>query len=772
MAGRLDLSFLYQTRTILRVSKRAPSSVLRSVSTQQHRDASAEDGQKGRPKDSFVRGKVHEANWSPMVSKGDETSSGTTNNSTITATERRAFETILRFAPKQNQAKVAKRPSPYAEAADTDIENILKIFTSSVRNHQAEKDVPQPEGKSDSEVAVGVAGVEKAPVVSKERGKAPLSTPVQDNDQFNRSFKPFTTEEPEFQASEQAPVVSRARGKAPVSTPVQDSDRSNRQSKTFTTEEPEFQASEQVQADMQTTQRREPQRNGQVRLSSGRLLSKKLPIPRRVAKSMLSEKPPVKTEIGMQPEQWTPFTLRSALKLGTGDVPYDWSAAAAKKRANEPNATTETSNVNQQEAPHTAPALEEEEVGSTIAAAPIEEESTLRRSGSAPAPASHVTPAPIKVREPEPEPSKHEGIFRQPLSDTATLNITSIFGPGPGPESFKQQDILEQSLSDTAIPSFPSRQLDDSIQQALRQRMHSISEDLYAATSSTSKRGDMAVWEVIEMQIFPMAKNLQPQSTGQSPRTEREPPFGGISKFTFSREKSDDPRQLIEAAERERQVGVPTSTSSSNPSPAVVDLPATATTEASNDTGIGSSAPASTKTPVTPLIPETPAMSQKERTILQHAYPASLLLALRLYITHFPTSPYPFLLLPRIRSLGTTSYVLGASPEFYNSLMSLVWMVRSSLREVDALLGEMERGGVEMDEGTYAVLRGIEEERARDLEDEQKSVSKNAEKRESCIKGSRGASFWKRQQMWFPRVLNWVDVIAGRLAAKERLDLN
>jgi hypothetical protein len=293
--------------------------------------------------------------------------------------------------------------------------------------------------------------------------------------------------------------------------------------------------------------------------------------------------------------------------------------------------------------------------------------------------------------------------------------------------------------------------------------MHSLSAALSAAATSTTHRGDTAMWEVVEAQIFSLAKHFQPH-IAQQPRNEGRP-FGGISKFTFSREKPENPIQMIEAAERtHRTTKTPVSVS------------ATATGSASqvpNGTSI-----TKTHTDDTPIpLPTEPALSHHDLQILQHVYPASLLLALRLYITHFPSSPYAFLLLPRIRALGTTSYVLGASPQFYNSLMSLVWLVRSSLREVDGLLGEMERGGVEMDEGTYAVLGAIEEARTADFEREKRTEGladvEGTVTVDADADATRGASWWKRQEqmLFFPRILDWLDVIAGRLAAKERASL-
>ncbi|KIW89489.1 uncharacterized protein Z519_09645 [Cladophialophora bantiana CBS 173.52] len=565
MAARIELPFLYHTRTILRLPKRARLSCPRFVSTQGDSDAPIEDGKPplSSEEESFLKAKARSVSRSPIAPRSASKNAETTISSTITASERRAFETILRFAPKQTEPASSKRRSPYADAADTDIENILEIFTSSIRSHQSARDNAQLAQKLDSDVADQEAGIEP----------------------------------PDVQTS-----TERAQTTRPVLRPTE-------------------------QSILQPTQHHEPESIAQPGFN------------------------------------------------------------AAQERG-----------------------------GSSGAPVQAKAPSTVERIGTEATEVKDLS-GPL--------------IRRQHL-------ISAIQ---------EQRDILEQSLAETAIPSRPFGQLEESIQHAVRERMHSISQALQEAAHSKDERGDIAMWEVCESQIFSMARDLQPQSSQQSRHREQRPIYGGIRKFTFTREKSDDPRQLIEAAERLLRVSSPT------PS-----------TNHADDTSIEPK-PSITQHTTTPST-----LSTTQLAILQHTYPASLLLALRLYISLYPSSPHPLLLLPRIRSLGTTSYVLGASPQFYNSLMSLVWLTRSSLREVDGLLAEMERGGVEMDEGTYAVLGRIEEERAVDLAAERgRERQRQRDKAQESL-GSRGAAWWRRQEqmLWFPRILDWLDVVAGRLAARER----
>jgi Mtf2 family len=138
--------------------------------------------------------------------------------------------------------------------------------------------------------------------------------------------------------------------------------------------------------------------------------------------------------------------------------------------------------------------------------------------------------------------------------------------------------------------------------------------------------------------------------------------------------------------------------------------------------------------------------------IISRLYPAALLLAFRLLRTQFPTSPLALALLPQIRSLGPTSYVLGASTEFYNALIELRWDVYSDLQGIDRLLMEMERSGVEFDLGIWDILVKIGGERFTDLHD--------------ADGGTRGSVFWERPSNvgWFQKVaVEWKMVVAGRL---------
>jgi hypothetical protein len=101
--------------------------------------------------------------------------------------------------------------------------------------------------------------------------------------------------------------------------------------------------------------------------------------------------------------------------------------------------------------------------------------------------------------------------------------------------------------------------------------------------------------------------------------------------------------------------------------------------------------------------------------VLSRLYPASLLLALRQLAKHHPLSPHTHRVLPHTRALGPSSYVLGATAPFYNTILLLRWNVYGSLSELCDILDEMQRAAIDADRGTYHFLTDLADERARDL---------------------------------------------------------
>lgn len=89
-------------------------------------------------------------------------------------------------------------------------------------------------------------------------------------------------------------------------------------------------------------------------------------------------------------------------------------------------------------------------------------------------------------------------------------------------------------------------------------------------------------------------------------------------------------------------------------------------------------------------------------------YPSYLLLGLRLLDRSFAKpSPLTLSVLPKIKSLGLISQVLGASTQLYNELMIILWYRRDDFRGVVDLLKEMEQSGLDWDEETLSIVEDI-----------------------------------------------------------------
>jgi hypothetical protein len=70
-------------------------------------------------------------------------------------------------------------------------------------------------------------------------------------------------------------------------------------------------------------------------------------------------------------------------------------------------------------------------------------------------------------------------------------------------------------------------------------------------------------------------------------------------------------------------------------------------------------------------------------------------------------SPLALNILPRVQSLGLSSFILGVSTAFYNELISIYWTMYADLDAIIPLFDEMEYGGLASDRDTLRVLDNI-----------------------------------------------------------------
>ncbi|RAL60667.1 hypothetical protein DID88_009985 [Monilinia fructigena] len=89
-------------------------------------------------------------------------------------------------------------------------------------------------------------------------------------------------------------------------------------------------------------------------------------------------------------------------------------------------------------------------------------------------------------------------------------------------------------------------------------------------------------------------------------------------------------------------------------------------------------------------------------------YPSYLLLGLRLLDRGYSRpSQLSLSILPRIKSFGLLSHVLGASTPLYNELLRISWLRYDDFRTCIDLLEEMEHAGLEFDSETLGIVTDI-----------------------------------------------------------------
>ncbi|KAJ4398555.1 hypothetical protein N0V91_010128 [Didymella pomorum] len=106
--------------------------------------------------------------------------------------------------------------------------------------------------------------------------------------------------------------------------------------------------------------------------------------------------------------------------------------------------------------------------------------------------------------------------------------------------------------------------------------------------------------------------------------------------------------------------------------------------------------------------PATPAPTDPK--ILFANYPHHLLTALTTLRTTFPASQLPQSLLPTIKSLGRSSYALGATTALYTHLIRTAWLQQSSYALITSLLSDMHNGAIEFSPEVLEVLDAVVKE--------------------------------------------------------------
>ncbi|KAI9049403.1 hypothetical protein LZ554_006437 [Drepanopeziza brunnea f. sp. 'monogermtubi'] len=109
-----------------------------------------------------------------------------------------------------------------------------------------------------------------------------------------------------------------------------------------------------------------------------------------------------------------------------------------------------------------------------------------------------------------------------------------------------------------------------------------------------------------------------------------------------------------------------------------------------------------------PAVPKGPLDGVSPLALYGPLYPSYLLFGLRLLDRSFAKpSPLALSILPKIKSLGFISHVLGASTQLYNELLRIYRYRYDDFRGMLDLLSEMEDAALDFDEDTYKIVRDI-----------------------------------------------------------------
>ncbi|KAH9890741.1 hypothetical protein F4778DRAFT_752088 [Xylariomycetidae sp. FL2044] len=197
---------------------------------------------------------------------------------------------------------------------------------------------------------------------------------------------------------------------------------------------------------------------------------------------------------------------------------------------------------------------------------------------------------------------------------------------------------------------------------------------------------DFELWDVLEKEVFTMPDKL---GIAQNPETTAD----------------GEEEEMIEkgsAKKKTKKKQKPTIPSNESQSIHGEEAEEAAVTHGANDAIVSQAAPDAV---VEGDDASAPSTSKLSLYIHGPLYPAYLLLALRRLDTAFRApSPLTFSLLPRIKELGLSSYILGVSTLFYNDLLEIYWKRRGDIGAMLDLLEEMRQCGLHFDKHTASVL--------------------------------------------------------------------
>ncbi|KAF2477859.1 uncharacterized protein BDR25DRAFT_299628 [Lindgomyces ingoldianus] len=260
-------------------------------------------------------------------------------------------------------------------------------------------------------------------------------------------------------------------------------------------------------------------------------------------------------------------------------------------------------------------------------------------------------------------------------ADTAGSDLDSVFdavlaGIPPGSSTqrsrprkpFENLETLAKSILKPEVEEVKGKSREQALEEAARIKSIREEEKKRVVELLDRVQTDREIWEVLQREVFDMIKKLD---------------LDGLNASIAPKKKHVKKAKPVLEAEHSGTIF-----ESLNPNPT---------------TGIA--------TPLQP--PSRQNVAEIDPRILFPNYPTLLIYAVHLLRRHFPSSPLPLTILPTIKSLGRSSYALGATTALYNLLIRTAWLQHSSYDYIDELLTDMDNGGIEFDLGTLDLLNKI-----------------------------------------------------------------
>lgn len=302
-------------------------------------------------------------------------------------------------------------------------------------------------------------------------------------------------------------------------------------------------------------------------------------------------------------------------------------------------------------------------------------------------------------------------VSRPSLQELDINNILSLFASSSLTEA-NETENYQPKISQDEVTSFqpvrPHR-----IRAAAFDSLQDIAKSIRSSVLSTTTPPDHALWRKIEAKVFPLISILQSPVLRPS-----------LLSQTAAR---NEPFRPLTVEDITSTLSNPRFRTSNK-----LDLNA-----------------------LTNIEPDIPVLS-----FITIFYPAATLLALRTYAAYLPTSAFALALLPKIKELGPTSYLLAGNTHFFNTLIQLYWDIYSDFNAITSLLQDMQQDGVDFDSTTLALLKSVIGQR-------NQVVNAQIESRnDSALIAGRTASWWrmKFQQKPLEKIeKHWIPVISHEI---------